>query len=137
MTETRPLSTSARIYAWSLLLNGAIGFASIVYALSVGSGVTMLLAVIALTTPVLGIVTGPFVLRNHLWAYIAGLAFYAVQLVRYNSATFNWAFISGIHLDTFFSSQDRLVAFNLVALGFLALGAVATRGRLTLRSPAI
>jgi hypothetical protein len=129
MKRTSKPSALIKIFASTLLINGFIGFGSIMYSFGAAPRVSMELIFVGLTIPAVGLISGPFAFRNQLWALIVGLLFYAVQFVRYYSPIFNLGFFSGFHIDISMPIQNATVAINLLAIGFFFLGLTAIEGR--------
>lgn len=101
--------------AWLLLFNGAAGLLVPLVPTLMHSGAldpSRLLAI----TPFWGIAAGVLALRGHVGGFLAGVGFYAIQVISFFSPDFNVSFKSGLSLAAVFVMPQGVMVVNWAAL---------------------
>jgi hypothetical protein len=130
-----PLGRAEKIFAWSLVFNGALGLLFIVPALMRSSAA---MALIALPVPLVGVVSGVLALRGKTAGFFLGTLFYLLQCVKYYAPAASFGFVSGIQFGvSFHPVEGETIAVNLFAIIAFVYGMVVLNGRWSARpSPA-
>jgi hypothetical protein len=124
------LTVMEKVFAYSLIVNGLIGLASMSVALLALRGTSVPVPLIGLPLPFIGIATGVLALKGKPLALVVGVAFYLVQSVRYYSSQFSLGFTSGFQFGiSLHPSPDTTLVVNILAVGFTLFGAVVLTER--------
>ena len=126
-----PLGRAERIFAWSLVFNGALGLIFLVPALMHSSAA---MAVIALPVPLAGVLSGVLALRGMTAGLFVGTLFYLVQCVRYYASAGSFGFESGIQFGiTMNPVEGETIVLNLFAIIAVIYGMVLLNRRWSAR----
>ena len=129
MGQSEKLHPAEAIYAWLLILNGAVGFAMMcILGVKMGFGATYLGFPLAL----FGLASGALSLKGKSAGYVAGAAFYLIQCVRYYSPSWNFGFTSGFQAGFSFPLSDsETIVFNIAAMSGVVYGVALLIWKLT------
>ena len=119
------LTTAEKIYAYSLIVNGLVGFVlmTMLVAASILSGSFSPETVDVVVLPIVGICSGAFALKGKSLPFVTGLVFYAVQTIRYYSPAFSLGFSSGFQFGAVLPWPPAgTLVINVLAIGFTLFG---------------
>jgi hypothetical protein len=121
MSEKRKLHPAETIFAWLLVINGAMGF--VFFSIATAKLGFSAIPLLGFALPLIGIASGVGALRGWSAAFGVGTIFYLVQCVRYYSPNWSFGVTSGFQAGFMFQPlDDTKFAFNLAAMGGVIYG---------------